>query len=82
MAIANMTRDKILRRSLFMLVILATFSYGAVVGASKLFPYRAIRASVRYVADIPNNIDRLRNTTDDYSTDSNIDKIVSPFIQY
>ena len=82
MVIANMTRDKILRRSLFILVILTAFSYGAAVGAYKLFPYGAIRASVKYVTDIPNNIDRLRNTTDDYSTDSNIDKIVSPFIQY
>jgi len=65
-----------------MLVILTAFSYGATVGAYKLFPYRAIRASVKYVTDIPNNIDRLRKLTDDYSTDSNIGQIVSPFIQY
>ena len=82
MVIADMTRDKILRRSLFMLVILAAFSYGATVGAYKLFPYRAIRASVKYVTDIPNSIDRLKKITDDYSTDSNIDQIVSPFMQY
>ncbi len=65
-----------------MIVILAAFSYGAVVGVYQLFPYRAIRASVKYVNDIQNNIDRLRNITDNYSTDSNIDTVVSPFMQY
>ena len=82
MMIANMIRDKILRRSLFMLVILAAFSYGAAVGAYQLFPYRAIRASVKYVNDIQTNIDRLRHITDDYSADSNIEPVVSPFIRY
>jgi len=82
MAIADITRAKIFRRSLFLLVILAAFSYGATVGAYKLFPYRTIRASVKYVIDIPNKIDRVRNITDDYSTESHTDQIVSPFIQY
>lgn len=74
-----MNRARILHRGLSILVVLTAFSYGAAVGAYKLFPYSAIRTSIKYVSDIQKKFD---NITDNYSADPNNETIVSPFIQY
>ena len=79
----HMSRDKILRRSLFTLVVLVAFSYGAAVGRYLLFPFYPIQASVKYISDIRSNIiDKSKNIIDDYSMDSNSESLISPFIQY
>ena len=79
----HMSRDKILRRSLFTLVVLVAFSYGAAVGRYLLFPFYPLPASVKYISDIRSNIiDKPKNIVDDYSMDFNSVHLASPFIQY
>ena len=78
-----MSRDKILRRSLFTIAVLVAFSYGAAVGRYLLFPFYPIQTSVKYISDIRSNIiDKTKNIIDDYSMDSNSEYLTSSFIQY
>ena len=57
-----MSRDKILRRSLFTIAVLVAFSYGAAVGRYLLFPFYPIQTSVKYISDIRSNIiDKTKN---------------------
>ncbi|SVE33566.1 uncharacterized protein METZ01_LOCUS486420, partial [marine metagenome] len=81
--IGHMSRDKILRRSLFTIAVLVAFSYGAAVGRYLLFPFYPIQTSVKYISDIRSNIiDKTKNIIDDYSMDSNSEYLTSSFIQY
>ena len=66
-----MSRDKLLRRSIFALIVLTAFSYGTVVGAYRLFPFTPIRTTVKYIGDLRTNLDELSRVTNDYSADSN-----------
>ncbi len=77
-----MSRDKMLRRSIFALIVLTAFSYGTIVGAYQLFPFAPIRTTVKYVGDLRTNLDELSRVTNDYSADSNSEYSISPFIEY
>ena len=78
----SMSSGKMLRRSIFALIVLTAFSYGTVVGAYRLFPFAPIRTTVKYIGDLKTNLDELSGVTIDYSADSNSEYSISPFIEY
>ena len=78
----SMSSGKMLRRSIFALIVHTAFSYGTVVGAYQLFPFASMRTTLRYIEDLRTSQEKLSKVTNDYSADSNGEYSISPFIEY
>ena len=77
-----MSSGDLWRRSIFTLIVLIAFSYGTVVGAYRVFPFAQIRTTGKYIDDLRTKLDGSSKLTNEYSTDSDNEYSISPFIEY
>ena len=82
MVMGPMSRDKLLRRSIFTLIVLISFSYGTLAGQYRLFPFGQMRATVKYISDLKTRQEESSRVTVDYTVDSSGEYLISPFIEY